>query len=93
MDISDIKIRVLPVLQNAGVSRSELFGSTARKDRHRESDIDILVQMPENASLIDFASLKVKLEDVLIAKVDLVTYDAVNEKLRPYIERDALRIL
>ena len=93
MDINGIKTRVLPVLKKADVSRSELFGSAARGDWLDGSDYDILVEMKENATLIEFAKLKTALERALSAKVDLVTYDAINDRLKPYIQKDILRIL
>ena len=45
MRIQDIKIRVIPILKQAGVTKSELFGSMARGDNNAESDCDLLVEM------------------------------------------------
>jgi predicted nucleotidyltransferase len=69
------------------------LGSYARGDHTEESDIDLLVEMPEGTSLIDFAGLKLDLEDELGKKVDLVSYDSINKRIKPYIEKDVIQIL
>lgn len=93
MNIQNITIRVLPILKEAGVTKSEIFGSYARGDQTDESDIDLLVEMPKGTSLIGFAGLKNQLEDELGKKIDLVSYDAINNRLKPYIEEDVIKIL
>ena len=75
--LEDIKKDVLPILQKADIKKAALFGSYVRGDNTRESDIDILVELPENASLFELAGLKVDLEEKLQKKVDVVTYKSI----------------
>ncbi|MBI4127199.1 nucleotidyltransferase domain-containing protein [Candidatus Peregrinibacteria bacterium] len=93
MGIQDIKIRVIPILKAAGVTKSELFGSMARGDNHSGSDCDLLVEMPQDTSLFEFADLKNKLEDSLSMRVDLVSYDSLNKKIKPFVKKDSVKIL
>lgn len=95
MDISvnEIKNKVLPVLKEAGVTRSSLFGSYVRGDQKDDSDIDILVDLPKGLSLFDVVELKYKLEDVLGKKVDLVEYGYIKSQLRNSILTSQVQIL
>ena len=40
LTIEEIKIKVLPVLKQAGVLRSSVFGSVARGEADADSDVD-----------------------------------------------------
>lgn len=91
--IDEIKTKVLPVLKEAGVTRSSLFGSYVRGEQNENSDIDILVDLPRGLSLFDVVELKYKLEDTLGKKVDLVQYHKIKPLLQKYILSDQLPIL
>ena len=92
-NIDEIKKRVVPILKEAGVKRSDLFGSVVRGDYTVNSDIDILVELPENSSLLDLVRLERRLEKSLGREVDLITYKSIHPLLKDYIERDQLQIL
>lgn len=85
--------KVLPVLKEAGVTRSSLFGSYVRGDYHKDSDVDILVELPKGNSLLDLVRLEKKLENVLGKKVDLLTYNSVHPLLKDIINKNQLQIL
>jgi len=50
-----------------------------------DSDIDILVEIDKDISLLDFVGLKLEIEDALGKKVDLVEYKAIKPLLREWI--------
>ena len=50
-----------------------------------DSDIDILVEIEEDISLLDFVGIKIELEEVLGRKVDLVEYSTIKPLLRKRI--------
>ena len=83
--INQIKEKALPILKNAGVTKSALFGSYVHGDSHENSDVDILVEFPKEKSLFDFIGLKLRLEEILEKKVDLVEYDTIKPLLRESI--------
>lgn len=93
MDIHTIKIKILPVLKKAGVKKAQLFGSFARGEAKKNSDIDILVQMKPSSSLFDLVDLEQQLEKKLDKKIDLLTFRSVHPSLKKYIEPDAIDIL
>lgn len=80
--IDEVKEKAVPILRAAGARRSAIFGSFARGEATPESDIDILVDLPEDQSLFDHVGLKFKLEDALGRSVDLVSYRAIKPRLK-----------
>lgn len=91
--LDNIKNKVLPVLKDAGVIRSSIFGSYARGEENEESDVDVLVELPKGKSLLDLVRLQRKLGEVLVKKVDLLTYNSISPLIKNYIQRDQVQIL
>ena len=82
-----------PLLQERfGVVRLALFGSTARGAASDTSDIDILVAFDGPATSRRYFGVQFYLEDLLGRPVDLVTEKALRPELRPYIQRDLVRV-
>ena len=52
--IQQIKRKVVPVLRKHGVKRASIFGSYVRGEEDQKSDIDLLVDLKDNMSLLDF---------------------------------------
>jgi len=92
-DINKIKQKILPILQGYGVKKVALFGSCVRGEIGKDSDIDILVDIEADISLLDFVGLKQKIEEVLGRKVDLVEYDTLKPLLRERILKEQVVLL
>lgn len=75
-----------------GVTDLALFGSMARGDAHAGSDVDILVTFAGPATSARYFGVQFLLEDLLGRPVDLVTEKALRAELRPYVEREAVRV-
>ena len=75
-----------------GVTVLALFGSAARDQLRSNSDIDILVAFDGPATSMRYFGVQFYLEDLLGRPVDLVTEKALRQELRPYIERQAIRV-
>lgn len=93
VNLDQIKERVLPVLKEAGVTHSSIFGSYVRGEEKDSSDVDLLINTPEHMGLFEFAGLKQNLEDVLGKKVDLVTFNSIHPLMRDDILREQVQIL
>lgn len=89
----EIREKILPVLRRHGVKRAGIFGSVVRGEATPESDVDVLVELDRQASLLDFIGIKLDLEGVLGRSVDLVEYAAVKPRLRDRILREEVPIL
>ncbi len=93
MNIDEIKREIVPILQKYGVKRASIFGSAVRDEMREDSDIDILVEIEKDISLLDFVALKLELEDSLGRKVDLVEFDTIKPKLKDRILREQVVII
>jgi predicted nucleotidyltransferase len=93
MTREQLKKGILPLLERYGVLKASLFGSVVRGEDTPDSDIDILVELPDNASLLELAGLKIDLEEALNKEVDVLTYDSLHPLLRDRILKEQQRIL
>jgi predicted nucleotidyltransferase len=66
-----------------------IFGSYARGDERAESDVDILVDFAEDASLFDLVGLSLFLEEKLNCKVDIVPRGSLREEIKSYVLQEA----
>lgn len=71
-----------------GATNLQVFGSVARGEDHRDSDIDLLVDLPPGAGLFALARLKSDLEALLHVRVDLVPSDGIKPRVRTNIDKD-----
>jgi predicted nucleotidyltransferase len=76
------------------VEKAWVFGSYARNEQTRASDVDILVRFDENAeiSLFDHIRIKHKLQDLLHKKIDLVEDGCIKRFAQPSVEDDKILI-
>ena len=93
LEIDDVKRKILPILEQYGVKKAGLFGSVVRGELREDSDIDILVEIEKDISLLDFVDLKLEIEKKLGRKVDLVEYSTIKPLLKDVILREQVAIL
>ena len=91
--IEEVKDEIIKVLKKHGVKRGGLFGSIVRGEMKEDSDIDILVEIEENISLLDFVGIKLELEEGLGRKVDLVEYCTIKPSIIERILKEQVVIL
>lgn len=80
------------LMQRFGVADIALFGSTARGEAAPDSDMDILVRFDGPATSERYFGLQFYLEDLTGIPIDLVTDKALRPELRPYVEREIIRV-
>lgn len=71
------------------VVRIGVFGSFARGDENRESDVDIVVELAQ-PTFDHYMDLKFRLEEVLQRPVDLVMAETMKPRLKPIIEQEVV---
>ena len=89
----DIKNKILPILRSHNVKRAGIFGSFAREEVTPDSDVDILLEITDDISLLDFVGIKIEIEEAIGRKVDLVEYKALKPLLRERILSEEIAIL
>ena len=94
MNQSEIKNIILSHLKGFNPIKVGIFGSFARGDNNKGSDIDILVEFKESPSLLTLIKLENDLSEILGVKVDLVTTGALkNKRIKKSIKKDLINIL
>ena len=81
------RAEILQIAARHGARKVRIFGSVARGEARRGSDVDFLVDMEEGRSLLDHAALILDLERLLKRPVDV----ASERGLRPPIRREVLK--
>lgn len=92
-DLEAMIALMIPVLKEYGVMKAGVYGSRVRGDAREDSDLDMVVELPEGASLLDLAGIKVDLEELLGLTVDVTTYNGLHPRLRDRILSEERRIL
>lgn len=93
MTVQEVKKQILPILKRQKVIKAAVFGSVARNEAKKGSDVDLLVKLPKRFSLFDVVGLKLELEEKLSRKVDLVEYEALHPLLKEKILKEQILIL
>lgn len=76
-----------------GVTRIGIFGSFARGEQTKKSDVDVLVNFAEGyATLKNFVGLADHLEALFKRKVDLITVEGVDKYIRQNVEAEVIWI-
>jgi hypothetical protein len=93
MTIATIKKKILPILKRQGVLKAAVFGSFARGEETKKSDIDFLMKIARNKTLFDIIKLKLELEEKLGRNVDIVEYDAIHPLIKKVVLKEQQKIL
>lgn len=91
--IALIKKNSLGVLQKFGAVRAFLFGSVARGEAKKNSDIDFLIEFKKTPSLVILSALERELSKKLGCSIDIVTPGQLTDRLRKMITPDLQQIL
>jgi len=89
-DILSQRDEILRIAAEHGARDLRVFGSVVRGEAQDASDLDVLVNLDEDRSLLDRVALKQDLEDLLGCEVDVVTEGAVHRLLRDRILAEAV---
>lgn len=75
-----------------GVAELSVFGSYARDQATETSDLDILVKFEGPSTFKGYFGTQFYIEDLLGVEVDLVTDKALRSELRPFVDKDLIRV-
>jgi len=84
--------KLMAIFKEYGVIKAAVFGSQARGEAKKSSDIDLLVEMEDGRTLFDLGGLSVDLKELFGKKVDLVEYGAIRSLFREQIMKDQIQI-
>lgn len=72
------KLEIVRLAEKRGGRNVRVFGSVARGDNRENSDVDFLVEFETGRTLLDLIGLKLDLQDLLGASVDVVTPNSLR---------------
>jgi len=76
------------------IEKAWVFGSYARGEETRKSDLDIMVRFDKSATitLLDYAGIMIELENLLRKKVDLVSEGTLYDFAKDSVEQDKILV-
>jgi len=95
MNINEVKAKredILNIAKKHGAYNIRIFGSVVRGEARQDSDLDILVDLEPNRSLLDHAGLIIDLQETMNCKVDVVTEKGLRPRIRDVILKEAIPI-
>jgi uncharacterized protein with HEPN domain/predicted nucleotidyltransferase len=97
MNISELlqekREEILALAEKHGARNVRIFGSAARGEAGPESDVDFLVELEPGRSLLDLGGLLMDLQDLLNAKVDVVTEKSLHWYIRDRVIQGAIPLV
>lgn len=87
------KMEIKKMLEEEGIKKAGIFGSYARGEQKKNSDIDILIEVEENLSLTDLVRIKMRLEKKLGKEIDLVEYNSIHPLIKKQVLMEEVRII
>jgi uncharacterized protein len=83
---------ILALAARRGASNVRVFGSVARGEAGARSDVDFVVDLAPDRSLLDLGGLLMDLRELLGAEIEVVTEKALTGRVRRRILDDARRL-
>ncbi|MGH9939768.1 MAG: nucleotidyltransferase family protein [Blastocatellia bacterium] len=90
--LRDFREVILRIARDHGAEQVSLFGSTVRGEARPDSDIDLLVRLEPERSLLDLVAIKQDLEDLLGCEVDVVTEASLSPYIRDSVLKEAVTL-
>jgi len=86
------RAEILKIATDHGARSVKVFGSLARGEAESTSDLDILVTLAPDRTLLDLIAIKQDLEDLLNCSVDVVTEAALSPYIREHVLKEAVTL-
>jgi len=86
------KNQILDIAKRYGAYDIRIFGSVARGEETDASDVDFLVKLEPNRSLLDLGGLLMELRELLGIDVDVVTEKGLKTRIREQVLREAVSL-
>ena len=90
--LKDQREQILRITASHGAQNVRVLGSLARGEAGPDSDIDILVELNHDRSLLDIIAIKQDLEDLMGCDVDVVTEAAISPYIREQVLKEAISL-
>lgn len=87
--VEEIRRKLAPYCRRRGITQLEIFGSAARGDARRGSDVDLIATFRSNPGL-GFFGMEEEMAVILGVPVHLLTRESVEAMANPYRQKSIL---
>lgn len=84
--------KILQIASKYGASNIQIFGSIARQENTFDSNVDFLVELDSQRTLLNQIALIQDLEELLGCRVDVVEPDCLHEAIRSQVLQEAISL-
>jgi len=84
------RTEILRIAEKYGGRNVRVFGSVARGEEGKHSDIDLLVELESGRSLMDHAAMLMELQETLGYHVDVISDRGIKPRIRNIVLREAI---
>jgi predicted nucleotidyltransferase len=84
------RAQILEIAAQNGVKRLRVFGSVARGTEDERSDVDFLVELAPDRSLLDLGNFLYEVRSLLGREVDVVTEKGLQHRIRDRVLAEAV---
>ena len=87
--LQERRAEIIAIAAKHGAYNVRIFGSVARNESDSASDLDLLVDMGPERSLLDLGGLLMDLQELLGCQVDVVTDKGLRGRIRERVLKEA----
>ena len=69
--IKEIKEMIYDILKKYGIEKAYIFGSYARGEANKQSDVDIMIKKGNLKTLLQLSALAYEIEQILKKQIDI----------------------
>ncbi len=80
--IKEIKEMIYDVLKKYGIEKAYIFGSYARGEANKQSDIDIMIKKGNLKTLLQLSALAYEIEQILKKQIDIVIEETYTDDIK-----------
>lgn len=88
--LQERRAEIIAIAAKHGAYNVRIFGSVARNESDSASDLDLLVDMGPERSLLDLGGLLMDLQELLGCQVDVVTEKGLRGRIRERVLKEAI---
>ncbi len=80
--IEEIKAMIYDILKKYGVEKAYIFGSYARGEADKKSDVDIMIKKGNLKTLLQLSALANEIEQILKKQIDIVIEETYTDDIQ-----------